>query len=162
MGDAWAMPIDLTAPLELALPDAAATARLGAALAAILRPGDAVFLSGPLGAGKTELARGLIRALAGAEEEVPSPTFTLVQLYDTPALALSHLDLYRLEDPSEADELGLDEALAVGAAVIEWPERLGPGAWPADRLSIVIRVEGTGRIARLEPHGALRGRRLEY
>ena len=153
--------MSLAEPFEINLPDPDATARLGASLAAILRPGDTLCLSGPLGAGKTELARGLIRALAGPDEEVPSPTFTLVQLYDTPRLGLAHFDLYRLEDPSEVDELGLDEVLIDGAAVIEWPERMGPGAWPEDRLSLEIRIEGTGRVARLTPHGSFKGRRLE-
>jgi len=156
------MPMDLTAPLTIALPDAAATARLGAALARILRPGDALCLSGPLGAGKTELARGLIRALAGPEEEVPSPTFTLVQLYDTPGLPLAHFDLYRLEKPGEADELGLEEALIDGAAVIEWPQRLGEDAQPKDRLSLELKQEGEGRVAVLTPHGSFKGRRLEH
>ncbi len=152
----------LDAPLELFLPDPAATARLGAALARILRPGDALCLTGPLGAGKSELARGLIRALAGPDEEAPSPTFTLVQLYETPSLDVSHLDLYRLERPDEVDELGLDEALASGAVVIEWPERLGPDAQPADRLSLEMKPQGEGRVAVLTPYGSFKDRRFEF
>jgi tRNA threonylcarbamoyladenosine biosynthesis protein TsaE len=155
------MPV-LDAPLQLALPDPAATARLGAALAATLRPGDALCLEGPLGAGKSELARGLIRALTSPEEEVPSPTFTLVQLYETPGLPLAHFDLYRLERPEEADELGLDEALVSGAALIEWPRRLGPDAWPANRLDIEISLSGSGRLAVLIPHGSFKGRSFEF
>ena len=144
------------------LADEAATARLGAAVAAALGPGEAVCLSGPLGAGKSTLARALVRALTAPDEEVPSPTFTLVQFYEGPRLAVAHFDLYRLSDPDEAYEIGLDEALDTGAAVIEWPERL-EGRLPADRLDIEIALaEDGGRRARLTPHGAWEGRGLEF
>jgi tRNA threonylcarbamoyladenosine biosynthesis protein TsaE len=146
------------------LPDEAATGRLGAAVAAKLRSGEAVCLSGPLGAGKSTLARALVRALTTPDEEVPSPTFTLVQFYEGPRLSVAHFDLYRLESPEEAYEIGLDEALDDGAAVIEWPERL-QGRLPPDRLDIEITLAGeggTGRQARLVPHGAWEGRGLEF
>ena len=147
---------------EFRLEGEAATARLGAAIAAELKPGDVVCLSGPLGAGKSSLARGLIRALTSPDEEVPSPTFTLVQTYEgCPPVA--HFDLYRLTSPDEAFELGLDEALEEGAAVIEWPQRL-EGRLPPDRLDIEIAFDetGEGRRARLTPHGAWEGRGIEF
>jgi len=143
------------------LPTPAAAEALGAAVARVVRPGEAVCLWGPLGAGKTTLARGLIRALTRPDEEVPSPTFTLVQTYDGRRFPLAHFDLYRIAHPEEIFELGLDEALDQGAAVIEWPERL-EGRLPADRLDIVLTIEGEGRRARLQPHGAWEGRRLEF
>ena len=96
---------------RIALFDAAATADLGAKIARLLRAGDAVCLFGDLGAGKSTLARGLIRALTSAGEEVPSPTFTLVQTYNGPAFAIAHFDLYRLTSAAEAYEIGVDEAL---------------------------------------------------
>jgi tRNA threonylcarbamoyladenosine biosynthesis protein TsaE len=139
------------------LADEAATGRLGAAIARALKPGEAVCLSGPLGAGKSTLARALIRALTTPDEDVPSPTFTLVQFYDGTGLKIAHFDLYRLTDPSEAYEIGLDEALDEGAAVIEWPERL-EGRLPADRLDVEIALDGAGRQARLTPHGLWVGR----
>jgi tRNA threonylcarbamoyladenosine biosynthesis protein TsaE len=145
--------------MTIDLPDAEATARLGARLALALRCGDAVCLSGPLGAGKSTLARGLVRALTQPDEEVPSPTFTLVQVYDGPRFPVAHFDLYRLGGAEEAYELGLDEVLEEGAAVIEWPERLG-AARPADRLDIDIVIRGEGRVARLSTHGAWEGRPL--
>lgn len=104
------------------LEDEAATAALGARIASALEPGDAVLISGELGAGKTTLVRGILRAL-GVEGHVPSPTFTLVQAYDTPDLAVSHFDLYRIENPQEIRELGLEDSLNTGAALVEWPER---------------------------------------
>jgi len=107
-------------------------------------------LRGDLGAGKTTLARALIRALAGPGTEAPSPTFTLVQTYATPGLPIWHFDLYRLEDPGEARELGLEEAVD-GLALIEWPERLGRDL-PRMRLEVRLSFDGSGRIARLVDH----------
>ena len=147
--------------MTIDLPDADATARLGAAVAAALRPGEAVCLTGPLGAGKSTLARGLVRALTRPDEDVPSPTFTLVQFYDGPHFPVAHFDLYRLERAEEAYEIGLDEALEDGAVVIEWPERLG-GRLPPDRLDIDIAMIGEGRAATLLAHGAWKGRALEF
>src|SRR4051812_49196437 len=117
---------------SLRLADEAATAGLGRAIAAQLQAGEAVCLSGPLGAGKSTLARALVRALTTPQEEVPSPTFTLVQFYEGTRLNVAHFDLYRLSSADEAYEIGLDEALDEGAAVIEWPERLA-GRLPRDR-----------------------------
>lgn len=132
----------------LPLPDAEATLRLGEALGARLQRGDALLLSGPLGAGKTTLARGLVRAWTGAQEETPSPTFTLVQTYDGPRGTLAHMDLYRLQHPEEAFELGLDDALEQGALVIEWPERLGP-LLPPRPIRVALAMLNEGRIAQL-------------
>ena len=151
----------LALPGVIALSDEAATSALGAALASALRVGEAICLTGPLGAGKSTLARALVRALTTPQEEVPSPTFTLVQVYEGKDLTVAHFDLYRLTDPDEAYEIGLDEALEDGAVLIEWPERL-EGRLPADRLDIVIGFEGAGRSARLVPHGAWRGRGFEF
>ncbi len=144
------------------LTDEAATARLGRAIASQLRTGEAICLSGPLGAGKSTLARALVRALTTANEEVPSPTFTLVQFYEGPRLNIAHFDLYRLSHADEAYEIGLDEALDEGAAVIEWPERLD-GQLPCDRLDVVIALSETGdsREARLIAHGTWEGRELD-
>ncbi len=121
--------------LTVALADPDATARLAVALAALLRPGDVVALRGDLGTGKTTFARALIRALTGTDEDVPSPTFTLVQTYATAAFEIWHFDLYRLEKPEDAVELGIEDAMAEGVTLIEWPERLGP-ALPARRLDV--------------------------
>ncbi len=115
--------------------DEAATQAFGAALAVALRPGDVVTLSGPLGAGKTTLARALLHAL-GEAGEVPSPSFALVQPYDDLTLPVWHADLYRLDHPSELAELGLDEIRCDGALIVEWPERV-PGAWP-DALALSL------------------------
>jgi tRNA threonylcarbamoyladenosine biosynthesis protein TsaE len=136
------------------------TRRLGAAIARELKGGEAVCLSGPLGAGKSTLARALIQTLAGAEIEAPSPTFTLVQSYETPTLTVAHFDLYRLKRPEEVLELGLDDALDVGAAVIEWPERLGHHL-PHDRLDVELWIDREARRARLTAHGAWEERALE-
>ena len=140
--------------MKLSLPDAEATTRLGAAIAPRLAPGETVLLYGPLGMGKSTLARGLIRALTRPDEDVPSPTFTLVQFYETTP-PVAHFDLYRLSRPDEAFEIGLDEALDDGAALIEWPERLGEDVrWAVgdDVLSITLAEDGpdpetAGRVA---------------
>jgi tRNA threonylcarbamoyladenosine biosynthesis protein TsaE len=122
------------------LPDEAATLRLGAALARQARPGDVLLLSGDLGAGKSTLARAFIRALTSPEEEVPSPTFTLVQTYDGASGEIWHFDLYRLERPEESWELGIEDAFIDGICLIEWPDRLG-GLVPRQRLE--IRLDST-------------------
>ena len=136
-------------PIIADLPDEAATAALAARLADAIRPRDLIALSGPLGAGKTFLARALIRRLAGAETEVPSPTFTLVQSYDSAAGTLWHFDLYRLRDPDEIWELGFEDALIDGILLIEWPERLA-GLLPA-RRAILTAEGGSDLLDRLAP-----------
>jgi tRNA threonylcarbamoyl adenosine modification protein YjeE len=141
-----------TKMLERHLPDERATARLGEDLAMALRPGDVLALSGDLGAGKTTLARGLIRAMAGDERlDVPSPTFTLVQSYET-RVPLHHFDLYRLTSPHELDELGLDEMLATGAALVEWPER-AEDRLPKDTSAVELTHDGEGRLATIAGSG---------
>lgn len=126
------------------LVDLEATQALGARLAEVARPGDAIALSGPLGAGKTSIARGLLAAL-GLEEEAPSPSFAIVQPYEPPQVRFPvlHVDLYRIEDPDEAEELGLDEARADSLLLVEWPERLGEAAW-ADALWLTLDVTADG------------------
>ena len=103
---------------------------LGARLAALARPGDVIALSGPLGAGKTSIARGLLAAL-GLEEEAPSPSFAIVQPYAPPEVRFPvlHVDLYRIEDPDEAEELGLDDARDDSLLIVEWPERFADSYW---------------------------------
>ncbi len=129
------------------LADEAATHAAGAALAAGLRPKDVVLIEGSLGAGKTTLVRGLLAAL-GHDGEVPSPSFAIVQPYEALTLPLWHVDLYRIERPSELDELGLDTILADGALVVEWPSRAGEGVWPetALRLSLDVLADGARRL----------------
>lgn len=122
--------------LSVPLAGLADTEALGTRIAAGLRTGDMVALKGDLGAGKTTLARAVLRAL-GVTERVPSPTFTLVQSYDTPRFPVRHYDLYRIRNPREIDELGLEEALEEGAALIEWPENAG-GRLPGDALVISL------------------------
>lgn len=126
------------------LADAAASHDLGAALARIARPGDVIALSGPLGAGKTSIARGLLAAL-GLAAEAPSPSFAIVQPYDPPEVAFPvlHVDLYRIDDPSEADELGLDEARHDALLIVEWPERLGAKLGD-DALWLTLRPDASG------------------
>jgi len=126
------------------LADAAATEAVGRALAPLLREGDVVALFGDLGAGKTSLARGVLAAL-GLAEEAPSPTFAIVQPYAPPEVVLpvAHVDLYRIDDPEDAAELGLDELLEDGALLVEWPERLGAALWP-DALRLAIEPDGSG------------------
>ena len=135
---------------SLPLPDEAATERLGARLASRLRPRDVVALEGGLGAGKTTLARAILRAAAGEPALiVPSPTFTLVEVYETPRGSFWHFDLYRLEEPEQVFELGWEEARADGVVLVEWAERLGP-LLPHRRLTVSLSVEGEGRRAILE------------
>jgi len=136
----------------LDLADAAATDAAGRALAPLLQPGDVIALSGDLGAGKTSLARGLLAAL-GLTEEAPSPSYAIVIPYDPPTVRLPvwHVDLYRLDDPEEAMELGLDDALLDGVLLIEWPERLG-WLWPDTlRLHINLPEDGPRRLTATVP-----------
>ncbi|SDB56601.1 tRNA (adenosine(37)-N6)-threonylcarbamoyltransferase complex ATPase subunit type 1 TsaE [Bauldia litoralis] len=140
-------------PLTLDLADETATTRFAEDIAACLAPGDVIALSGGLGVGKTTFARALIRALADdAELEVPSPTFTLAQSYASGPVPVTHFDLYRLSSPEELDELGLEEALATGAALIEWPER-AEDELPPTRLTIAFAIAGDGRAATLSGSG---------
>jgi tRNA threonylcarbamoyladenosine biosynthesis protein TsaE len=132
------------------LPDEAATERLGASLAERLRPRDVVALQGGLGVGKTTLARAILRAASGDPTLiVPSPTFTLVEVYDTSMGVFWHFDLYRLEEPEQVFELGWEEARADGMALVEWAERLG-SLLPRDRLTVTLAMEGDGRRAELQ------------
>ncbi|MCW5731495.1 MAG: tRNA (adenosine(37)-N6)-threonylcarbamoyltransferase complex ATPase subunit type 1 TsaE [Alphaproteobacteria bacterium] len=119
----------------------AETAAFAARLAALAKPGDVLALQGDLGAGKTTFARAFIAALSGGPVEVPSPTFTLVQVYETPAGSVWHFDFYRIGSAEEVHELGFDEALAEGISLIEWPERLG-GLLPPEALRIELRAAG--------------------
>ena len=135
---------------SFSLPDEAATERLGRALARRLRPRDVVALQGGLGVGKTTLARAILRAAAGDPAlVVPSPTFTLVEVYDTSRGTFWHFDLYRLEGPDQVFELGWEEARAEGIALVEWAERLGR-LLPRERLTVMLAVEGDGRRADLQ------------
>ena len=142
--------------IVLDLADEGATMRFGEDLALALKPGDCLALSGDLGAGKSTLARALLRAVADDDElEVPSPTFTLVQSYDL-RFPVSHFDLYRLGDPSELDELGFDEALASGICLVEWPQMAGD-LLPPSRLTLQLEHHGGGRVATLTgPKAALK------
>lgn len=137
--------------MMIALATESDTLALGAALAGPARRGHVIALSGPLGAGKTTLARGFIQA-RGDTEEVVSPTFTLVQVYDAPDVPIWHFDLYRLEKAEDAFELGLEEALAGAITLIEWPERLGP-LLPAARLDVTLSAAAAGRTAELVYRG---------
>jgi tRNA threonylcarbamoyladenosine biosynthesis protein TsaE len=149
----------MTAPrqhdLIIDLEDEAATSALACRLGPLLRSGDVVALRGDLGAGKTAFARALIQSLGDPDDEVPSPTFTLVQTYETPAGSIWHFDLYRLSGADEVIELGWDEVRADGIALVEWPDRLG-SLLPADRLDIAISFGATpgARRASLTGYGA--------
>jgi tRNA threonylcarbamoyladenosine biosynthesis protein TsaE len=129
---------------QVALPDERATARFGGALARCLKAGDIVGLSGPVGVGKTTLARSIIAALTG-RAEAPSPTFTLVEAYDAAGFPLYHFDLYRLEKADEVWELGFEDALD-GVCLIEWPERI-LRLLPEDALAIRLVMDGNARRA---------------
>ncbi|MGQ0673127.1 MAG: tRNA (adenosine(37)-N6)-threonylcarbamoyltransferase complex ATPase subunit type 1 TsaE [Hyphomicrobium sp.] len=155
----------MTCALILTEADEPALRRLAQVIALKLRPGDGLLLFGDLGAGKTTFARALVRALLGdPEAEVPSPTFPLLQTYDTPRLGLAHLDLYRITDTAEAAELGIDDLLDKGAIVVEWPDRvpdleppdslgidLGEGATPATRtITLTAHGSWSERLARVD------------
>lgn len=143
----------------VALPGLAEVEAFGERIARHLLPGDVVALSGGLGAGKTTLARAIIAAL-GHEGEVPSPTFTIVETYDPPAvrLPLVHADFYRLERPTEADELGLDDYRDGAALIAEWPEHAGGFASEPGCLAITLEIAGSGRKAIVEPGADWLGR----
>ncbi|WP_156841991.1 tRNA (adenosine(37)-N6)-threonylcarbamoyltransferase complex ATPase subunit type 1 TsaE [Novosphingobium aquimarinum] len=138
--------------MKVELADLDAMDRFGSVLAAQLRPGDVVALSGWLGTGKTTLARSIIAAL-GHSGDVPSPSFTIIETYDPPAvrLPLVHADFYRLEDPSEIQELGLDDYRLGAVLLAEWPEHAGGFAQEPGCLSIHLETAGEGRIAIVEP-----------
>ncbi len=130
--------------ISIFLSDDQVTDRLGGYLAGHLVAGDTVLLNGPIGAGKTHLARALIRARLGRMEDVPSPTFTLVQTYDAGGTEIWHADLYRLTHPDEVFELGLEDAFKTAICLIEWPDRLGRLA-PRKAIFVTLSSEGTGR-----------------
>jgi tRNA threonylcarbamoyladenosine biosynthesis protein TsaE len=135
------------------LADPAATEAVGAELASVLRAGDVITLEGNLGAGKTSIARGLLAAL-GLQGEAPSPSFAIVQPYAPPEVTLPvlHVDLYRLDEADELEELGLDEALYDSALLVEWPDRAGPDAWPdALRLTLSHEPDGARRLTWIAP-----------
>jgi len=140
---------------DLDLPDAEATSAFAHAIAPHLKAGDVLLLEGPIGAGKTHFARALIQdrlARLGRYEDVPSPTFTLVQVYDAEP-EIWHADLYRLGHPDEAIELGLEEAFDTAICLIEWPERLGDLTPPA-ALRLVFEATDEGRSRRVRAYGA--------
>ncbi len=151
------------------LADEAATASLAATIARAARAGDVIALSGDLGVGKTSFARAFVRALGRGDEDVPSPTFTLVQTYELPTAAVWHFDLYRLERPDDVLELGFEDAAAEGGIVlVEWPDRAG-GLLPRDRLDLSLTVPAssggdpaaTARHATLVTHSPSWQERLE-
>jgi tRNA threonylcarbamoyladenosine biosynthesis protein TsaE len=135
------------------LPDEAATAVLAGRIAVLARAGDVIALKGELGVGKTSFARAFIRA-RGGNEDVPSPTFTLVQVYELEPAVVWHFDGYRLRDPAEAWELGIEDAFYAGISLIEWPEQFG-ALLPARQLEIALSsgATPTARRAALDPGG---------
>lgn len=142
------------------------TEKLARALSARLEPGDVLFLDGDLGMGKSVFARALIRSLTGEPElDVPSPTFTLVQVYDAPPCRIWHFDLYRIKAPDEIWELGWEDALGADIILAEWPSRLDPGLAPANRLALGFapdydRLQPEKRVITLTPHGHWKQRLL--
>lgn len=138
--------------LLIRLETADQTEALGHAIASALETGDVLLLSGPVGAGKSALARAIIQARLGRAEEVPSPTFTLVQTYDAPDADIWHADLYRLSHPDEIVELGLEEAFSTAICLIEWPDRLGR-LTPEHPVCITLSYAGDGREASVSFQG---------
>ena len=139
------------------LPDVAAMGALGARIAARVQAGDVIALSGTLGAGKTTLARAIIAA-CGHTGEVPSPTFTILEIYPDCSPRLVHADFYRLDTPSDAIELGLDDYRDEYALIAEWPERAGGFANEAACLAVTLQIVGDGRRAIVQPGSAWQGR----
>jgi tRNA threonylcarbamoyladenosine biosynthesis protein TsaE len=135
---------DVAPCTTLFLPTEAQTTALGRKLAGLARAGDVILLEGPIGAGKSALARAFIRARLGETEDVPSPTFTLVQVYDDKGTEIWHADLYRLTHPDEVWELGLDQAFDTAICLVEWPDRLGRHL-PPDALRLQLRSKDDGR-----------------
>jgi tRNA threonylcarbamoyladenosine biosynthesis protein TsaE len=150
-------PGELSPSIKFDIADLEATEALAHALANLAETGDVIALHGDLGAGKTAFARFFIRVFGGEDEEVPSPTFSLVQVYAYPEAVIWHFDFYRLKAPEESYDLGLDDAYNEGISLMEWPERLGPEL-PKDRLDVNFEVSGERRTARLTPRGNWRGR----
>ena len=151
--------MSVAASLAIELPDEAATAAFARRVAGLARKGDVIALRGPLGSGKTSFARAFIRARLGTSEDVPSPTFTLVEIYgDAPPLVW-HFDLFRIERPEEVWELGIEDAFAGGISLIEWPERMG-GLLPRERLDVTLAFAAApdARTATLAPSRAWAGR----
>lgn len=143
--------------MNVDLPDLDSMIAFGARIAALLQAGDVVALSGSLGAGKTTLARAIIAA-SGHPGEVPSPTFAILEPYPACTPPLVHADFYRLENPREAAELGLDDYRAGAALIAEWPERAGGFADEPGCLAIALEARGEGRRAIVEPGTAWLGR----
>ena len=139
------------------MPDLAAMAELGARIGVRLRAGDVVALSGTLGAGKTTLARAIVAA-CGHAGEVPSPTFTILEIYPDCSPPLVHADFYRLDDPADAIELGLDDYREGAALIAEWPERAGGFASEPACLALTLEVVGEWRRAIVQPGAAWQGR----
>jgi tRNA threonylcarbamoyl adenosine modification protein YjeE len=137
--------------LDNPLPNLAATEHLAQRLAPYLRAGDVLALQGALGAGKTTFARSLLQAL-GIIDDIPSPTFTLLQTYEGQDFLIHHFDLYRLKHADELDELGWDDACAEGLVIVEWPER-GEGRMPDGRLVLEFTMNEKSRRCRLQPYG---------
>lgn len=144
------MPPEFMVPDALKLADEAATIAAGQRIAASLQRGDVLLLEGDLGAGKSTLARAIIRTLDPAVSEVPSPTFTLVQTYPVTGAIIWHFDLWRLANWPEIEELGWDEAMAGGIILVEWPDRLGP-LCPPGAARLTLSNHGRGRALRIAP-----------
>ena len=144
--------------MHVRLADHAATEAFATHLCQYLRQGDLITFEGELGVGKTTVARQIIRTLSERPtEEVPSPTFNLVLIYAFPRLTIWHFDLYRIEAPEETWEIGLEDALAEGIALVEWPDRLG-SYLPEDRIDIGLTYDGGGRAAEVTGRGTLEDR----
>lgn len=133
------------------LPDPDATDALARRISGLVSPGTTILLEGPIGAGKTSFARAFIRAILGPDEDVPSPTFTLVQTYEAPDFDIWHCDLYRLTSADELVEIGLDEAFETAVCLIEWPDRLGDAAPDAAVTLTFQPTQSDGRIVTI--HG---------